>query len=79
MADIISAGAIYNSLFAIAPETTFDRSYLSRLDLSLAEGEKTAALRELELRAEFEAAKGPLPLLLPHLHSSQRITGYTRR
>jgi hypothetical protein len=52
-----AAGVIYNYLFAPAPETTFDGSYQSRLDWALAEGEKAAALREVELRAEFEAAK----------------------
>jgi hypothetical protein len=58
-----AAGAIYNYLFAPAPETTFDGSYQSRLDWAVAEGEKAAALRELELRAEFEAAKQPPPEL----------------
>ena len=70
-----AAGAIYNYLFAPAPETTFDGSYQSRLDWALAEGEKAAALRELELRAEFEAAKKsiltlPLPPSIPG-HSSE--------
>lgn len=58
-----AAGAIYNYLFAPAPETTFDASYQSRLDWALAEGEKAAAQRELELRAEFEAAKRTPPAL----------------
>jgi len=53
------AAMIYNYLFGPALETTFDGSYQSRLDWALAEGEKAAALRELELRAEFEAAKLP--------------------
>ena len=58
-----AAGAICNYLFAPAPETTFDASYQSRLDWALAEGEKAAAQRELELRAEFEAAKRTPPAL----------------
>ena len=58
-----TAAAIYNYLFAPAPETTFDGSYRSRLDWALAEGERAAAQRELELRAEFEAAKAALPAL----------------
>lgn len=69
-----TAGAIYNYLFAPAPETTFDGSYRSRLDWALAEGEKAAAQRELELRAEFEAAKvspPPLPPLPPTSPSLQ--------
>jgi hypothetical protein len=67
IAGIIGAAAasIYNYLFAPAPETTFDDSYQSRLDWALAEGEKAAALREQELRAEFEAAKVNKPALLP--------------
>jgi hypothetical protein len=56
-----AASAVYNYLFAPAAETTFDGSYQSRLDWALAEGEKAAALREQELRAEFEAAKHTLP------------------
>ena len=60
-----TAGAIYNYLFAPAPTTTFDGSYQSRLDWAIAEGEKAAALRELELRAAFEAAKSPPPMLPP--------------
>lgn len=52
-----AASAIYNYLFAPAPETRFDGSYQSRLDWAVAEGEKAAAQREVELRAEFEAAK----------------------
>jgi len=52
---------VYNYLFGPAPETTFDGSYQSRLDWALAEGEKAAKVRELELRAEFEAAKLPAP------------------
>lgn len=59
----VAASAIYNYLFAPAPETTFDGSYQSRLDWAIAEGEKAAAQRELELRAEFEAAKRPHPSL----------------
>ena len=58
-----AAGAIYNYLFAPAPETAFDQSYQSRLDWALAEGEKAAAQREVALRAEFEAAKQPRPAL----------------
>jgi hypothetical protein len=58
-----AVSAVYNYLFAPAPETTFDGSYQSRLDWAIAEGEKAAALRELELRAEFEAAKQPQPQL----------------
>jgi hypothetical protein len=56
-------GAVYNYLFAPAPETKFDGSYQSRLDWALAEGEKAATLRELELRAEFEAGKLAYPSL----------------
>jgi hypothetical protein len=56
---------VYNYLFAPAPETKFDGSYQSRLDWALTEGERAAAQRELELRAEFEAAKHPRPALLP--------------
>ena len=69
-----TAGAIYNYLFAPAPETTFDGSYRSRLDWALAEGEKAAALRELELRAEFEAAKlsPPVPPPSPPAAPSQQ-------
>jgi hypothetical protein len=58
-----AAGAVYNYLFAPAAETTFDGSYQSRLDWALAEGEKAAARREQELRAEFEASKRPMPAL----------------
>ena len=57
------AGAVYNYLFAPAPATTFDGAYQSRLDWAIAEGDKAAAQRELELRAEFEAAKHPRPAL----------------
>lgn len=60
-----AAGAIYNYLFAPAPETRFDGSYRSRLDWALAEGEKAATLRELELRAELEAARRTHPAPLP--------------
>ena len=69
IAGIIGAAAasVYNYLFAPAPETTFDGTYQSRLDWALAEGDKAAALREQELRAEFEAAKSPLPTLPPPL------------
>jgi hypothetical protein len=71
-----TAGAVYNYLFAPAAETTFDGSYQSRLDWALAEGEKAAALREQELRAEFEASKRPMPALpapasLPNLSSDK--------
>jgi hypothetical protein len=52
-----AAAAAYNYLFAPAPATTFDGSYQSRLDWALAEGERAAAMRELEMRAEFEASK----------------------
>jgi hypothetical protein len=63
IAGIVGVGAavVYNYLFGPAPETSFDGSYQSRLDWALAEGEKAAALREVELRAEFEAAKLPAP------------------
>jgi len=63
IAGAVGAGAamIYNYLFGPAPEASFDGSYQSRLDWALSEGEKAAALRELELRAEFEAAKLPAP------------------
>jgi hypothetical protein len=69
IAGIIGAAAasVYNYLFAPAPETTFDGTYQSRLDWALAEGDKAAALREQELRAEFEASKSPLPTLPPAL------------
>lgn len=60
-----AAASVYNYLFAPASETTFDGTYQSRLDWALAEGDKAAALREQELRAEFEAAKSPSPALLP--------------
>ena len=65
IAGAVGAGvaAIYNYLFAPAPATTFDGSYRSRLDWALAEGERAAAQRELELRAEFEAAKIAPPAL----------------
>jgi len=56
-----AASVVYNYLFGPAPETTFDKSYQSRLDWALAEGEKAAASREAELRAQFEAAKQPRP------------------
>lgn len=52
-----TAAAVYNYLFAPAPATSFDGSYQSRLDWALAEGERAAALRELEMRAQFEEAK----------------------
>lgn len=58
-----TAAAIYNYLFAPAPETTFDGTYRSRLDWALAEGEAAATQREAELRAEFEAAKLARPAL----------------
>ena len=81
-----AAGAICNYLFAPAPETTFDASYQSRLDWALAEGEKAAAQRELELRAEFETAKRTPPALtlspstpdkstLPNSNESPKPTG----
>jgi hypothetical protein len=60
-----AAAAVYNYLFAPAPATTFDGSYQSRLDWALAEGEKAATLRELELSAEFESAKLAPPSLPP--------------
>lgn len=60
-----AASAIYNYLNAPAPETKFDGSYQSRLDWALAEGDRAAAQRELELRAEFEAATKSRPALPP--------------
>ena len=60
-----AAASVYNYLFAPAPATTFDGTYQSRLDWAIAEGDKAAALREQELRAEFEATKNPRPPLLP--------------
>jgi hypothetical protein len=60
-----AAGAVYNYLFAPAPETTFDGSYQSRLDWAIAEGENAAAARTIELRAEFEANKRSRPALPP--------------
>lgn len=53
----VAASALYNYLFAPAPETKLDGSYRSRLDWALAEGERAAAAREAELRAQFEQAK----------------------
>lgn len=58
-----AAGLAYDYLFAPARTTRFDGSYQSRLDWALAEGEKAADARELELRQEFEAAKQPKPAL----------------
>ena len=58
-----AASAVYNYLFGPAPETKFDGTYQSRLDWALSEGEKAAAQRELELRAEFEAAASSRPAL----------------
>ncbi len=58
-----AASTVYNYLFGPAPETKFDGSYQSRLDWALAEGEKAAAQRELEMRAEFEAASRARPAL----------------
>lgn len=52
-----AAGLTYDYLFSPAKETKFDGSYRSRLDWALEEGEKAAALREQQLRLEFEAAK----------------------
>lgn len=57
----LAASALYTYLFAPAPETTLDGRYQSRWDWALAEGEKAAAAREAELRAQFERAKLPPP------------------
>jgi hypothetical protein len=67
-----AAGAVYNYLFAPASETAFDDSYQSRLDWALAEGDKAAAQRELQLRSEFEAAKRSHPSL-PSLPSTDDL------
>jgi gas vesicle protein len=52
-----AVGALFTYIFAPAKETTFDAHYLSRWDWAVAEGDKAAAARELELRQEFEMAK----------------------
>jgi gas vesicle protein len=52
-----AAGALVGYIFAPARNTSFDRSYRSRMDKALAEGEKAAAEREAELRKEFEQAR----------------------
>lgn len=72
-----AASALYNYLFAPAPETKFDGSYQSRLDWAIAEGEKAAAQRELELRAEFEAATKVNPVL-PTTPSVPALPGDTQ-
>ena len=76
-----AAAAIYNYLFAPAPETAFDQSYQSRLDWALAEGEKAAAQHEVALRAEFETAIQPRPALpassLPETSSNNTSTTKT--
>ena len=53
----IAVGVATGYVLAPARQTTFDRTYQSRLDKALEEGRKAAALREAELRAEFEQAK----------------------
>ncbi|MEX1019650.1 MAG: hypothetical protein WDZ49_08325 [Litorilinea sp.] len=61
-----AAGLAYDYLFSPAQATKFDKTYRSRLDWALEEGEKAADARELELRLEFEAAKQkPNPTALP--------------
>jgi gas vesicle protein len=52
-----AASAVFLYLFAPARGTTFDENYQSRLDWALAEGDKAARARELELRAELESAR----------------------
>lgn len=52
-----AAGALVGYIFAPARNTSFDRSYRSRMDKALAEGSQAAAEREAELRREFEQAK----------------------
>lgn len=61
-----AVGLAYDYLFSPANATKFDKSYRSRWDWALDEGEKAAAARELELRAQFEAAKrNPPPRTAP--------------
>ncbi|MBX2998434.1 MAG: hypothetical protein KF893_07970 [Caldilineaceae bacterium] len=52
-----AAGALVGYIFAPARNTSFDKSYRSRMDKALAEGNKAAAEREAELRREFERSK----------------------
>jgi hypothetical protein len=52
-----AASALVGYVFAPARNTSFDRSYRSRMDRALAEGNKAAAEREAELRREFERSK----------------------
>lgn len=61
----MAASALFHYLFAPAPGTTLDGNYQSRLDWALAEGERAAAAREAELRAQFEAAKQARPAAPP--------------
>ena len=58
-----AAGVVVNYLFGPAQGTTFDKNYQSRLDAAIAEGERAADLRELELRQRFEQGKLPRPKL----------------
>lgn len=53
----IAVGLAVGYVLAPARNTSFDRSYQSRLDKALDEGRKAAEQREAELRAEFERAK----------------------
>lgn len=52
-----AAGALVGYIVAPSRNTSFDRSYRSRLDKALAEGNKAAAEREAELRRDFEQSK----------------------
>jgi hypothetical protein len=52
-----AVGLLAGYVLAPARGTSFDRTYQSRLDKALHEGEVAAAEREAELRREFERAK----------------------
>lgn len=58
-----AAGVVVNYLFGPAQGTTYDEHYQSRLDAAIADGERAADLRELELRQRFEQGKLPRPKL----------------
>lgn len=50
---------VANYIFGAASQTTYDAAYQSRWDKALAEGRAAAALHELEMRRQLEAAKRP--------------------
>ena len=60
-----AAGAVISYLFGPAANTTYDTAYRSRLDWALEEGERTADVREAELRLQLQRARQPRSKPLP--------------